>query len=402
MPGILKSVSKQYGNIDSFATPEKVKKALSVCYYGSYDLNEPHNSTYLAGLEKAGIQVREINNPPPPKRDESSKYDSKTQFIRFILKFLFNSIFSFFKLFRVNHLDAIIVGYPGYFDLLPAKIYSIFKRTPLIFNIHISLYETLVIDRQFFQKKTFMAKLLKWYDKLTIELSDAVLVDTQSHCDFFSRLYHIPIKKFHRIFIGADPIFRPTKPDIHNAVKVLFYGTFIPLQGIEYIVRAAKLLQKEPDIIFEIIGRGQTREKILCLAKQLRVNNIHFIEWVDRKELVQKIANADICLGGQFGMTPKADLVIGYKCYQMMACGKAIVVSNSSGNRELLTDGEDCCMCNPGNADDLAKAIMILKNDRMLRKKMEAAAKETFVSKCSSTQIGDDLSKIITVLYQTK
>ncbi len=374
---------------------------MSVCYYGSYDLNEPHNSTYLEGLKKAGIQVKEINNPPPTDRDEGSKYGSIFKLMALVSIFFFNSISLILKLFKVNHLDALIVGYPGYFDLLPAKIYSILKRTPLIFNIHISLYETLVIDRQFFPKQTILAKLLKWCDRITIELSDAVLVDTQAHCDFFSRLYHVPIEKFHRVFIGADPIFKPIKADEHSDITVLFYGTFIPLQGIENIVRAAKLLQEDRDIMFEIIGRGQTREEILRLTQQLHVNNIRFIEWVDRQELVKKIANADICLGGQFGKTPKADLVIGYKCYQMMACGKAIIVSNSSGNRELLTHGEDCYMCNPGSADDLAKAILTLKNNRILRKNLATAIRNTFKSKCSSTRIGDKLSEIITSFQLT-
>ena len=369
---------------------------MSVCYYGSYDLNEPHNTTYLAGLKKAGIQVKEINNPPPERRDESRKYGSIIKLVALVSIFSFNSISLVFKLFKANHFNAVIVGYPGYFDIIPAKIYSILKRTPLIFNIHISLYETLVIDRQFFQEKTILAKILKWYDRVTIKLADAVIVDTQAHCNFFSRLYHLPVGKFRRVFIGADPVFKPVKADKHSAVTVIFYGTFIPLQGIEYIVRAAKLLQEEPDIIFEIIGRGQTREKILRLAKRLNVNNIRFIEWVERDELVKKICAADICLGGQFGKTPKADLVIGYKCYQMMACGKAIIVSNSSGNRELLTHGKDCYMCNPGNADDLAKAVLTLKNDRKLRRSLSKAILNTFNSKCSSTQIGDELGKIIT------
>ena len=375
-------------------------KQLCVCYYGSYDLNEPHNTTYLAGLKEVGIQVNEIHLLPLRERDEAGKYASIPSVVTVIFGFVINSISLFFRLLKTRNIDAVIVGYPGYFDLPPAKIFSVIKRIPVIFNIHISLYETLVIDRQYYKKKSVIAGFIKWYDKLTIHLSDTVIVDTRSHGVFFSKLYDVPAEKFQRVFIGADPIFKPTAPVAHNTVKVLFYGTFIPLQGIDYIVRAADLLRDEPCLKFEIIGRGQTREKILRLANQLRIDNIDFIEWVNRYELVQRIADADICLGGQFGLTPKADLVIGYKCYQMMACGKAIIVSDSRGNLELLTHGNDCYMCKAGDVHDLAEAILTLKNDSVMREKLAAASRQTFTTKSSTAQIGNDLYSIIAMAIE--
>ena len=370
---------------------------MCVCYYGSYDLNEPHNTTYLAGLKEAGVQVKEINIAPLRERDKAGKYVSTASVAVVIFGFAINSISLFFRLLKARNINAVIVGYPGYFDLLPAKVCSFLKRIPVIFNIHISLYETLVIDRQYYKRNSVIAGFLKWYDTLTIHLSDTVIVDTRSHGAFFSQLYDVPVEKFQRVFIGADPIFKPTAPVAHNTVKVLFYGTFIPLQGVEYIVHAANLLKDEPDLKFEIIGRGQTRGKILRLADQLKIGNIDFIEWVDRYELVKRIADADICLGGQFGLTPKADLVIGYKCYQMMACGKAIIISDSRGNRELLSHGTDCYMCKSGDAHDLAGAILKLKNNSVMHEKLAAGSRQTFTTKCSALQIGNDLYDLTAV-----
>ena len=93
---------------------------LLVCYYGLYDLNEPHNSTYLSALKKVGVHVKEIHKPPIRERDKAGKYASLSSFANIISGFVVNSLSLFFKLLKNRNIDAVIVGYPGYFDLIPA------------------------------------------------------------------------------------------------------------------------------------------------------------------------------------------------------------------------------------------------------------------------------------------
>ncbi len=44
--------------------------------------------------------------------------------------------------------------------------------------------------------------------------------------------------------------------------NVLFWGNYIPLQGIKYIILAAKELEKHSDICFTLIGKGQDYNNI--------------------------------------------------------------------------------------------------------------------------------------------
>ncbi|MDZ7343871.1 MAG: glycosyltransferase [candidate division KSB1 bacterium] len=369
---------------------------MRVCYYGSYDLSEPHNSTHIEGLKQAGVEVIECNLPAMPKRDAEGNYRNMVRTIGMALALVKTSLMLFGKLCRQKKLDAIIVGYPGFFDLPFAKLYATLKKIPLIFNVHISLYETIVVDRGYFAKQSLVGRLSKWYDRLLFRLSNVVLADTQSHAEYFAKLYNLSPQKFRRVFIGADPMFRPAASKKESSqIIVLFYGTFIPLQGIEHIVRAADLLKHEKELHFEIIGRGQTQAQIVALAKSLDTTNITFIDWMNRADLVARIAQADICLGGQFGLSEKADLVIGYKCFQMIAMGKATVVSDSKGNRELLTHDFDCYMCKPGDPHALAEAILALKNDAWLRRRIAAESYRTFNTHCSLAKIGNDLRAII-------
>ena len=367
---------------------------LQVCYYGSYDLNEPHNTTHLAGLRAAGVAVVECHLASPKQRDDATNYKSPVRTAAFLFSFVVRSLRLFFKLWRVGHVDAVIVGYPGYFDLPLVKVYAAIKRLPLLFNVHISLYETLVEDRAYFDRHALMGRLLKWYDKLLFRLADAVIVDTQAHGDYFARTYDLPSGKFARVFIGADAEFQPLPFEENGHCNVLFYGTFIPLQGIEHIIAAASILQDSRDVRFKLIGRGQTKEQALQQARSLGCANIEFVDWVTRAELAQEIARADICLGGQFGTTQKADLVIGYKCFQMLAMKKTVIVSNSTGNRELLTHGEDCLMCQAGDGKSLAEAILTIKDDPQRRRALARNAWRRFNDQCRPQRIGETLLQI--------
>lgn len=374
----------------------KRQKPLRICYYGSYDLNEPHNSTYLRALNAVGVEVVECHIPAASKRDDISQYRSFGKTLAFAFGFVRRSLRLFFRLWRVGKVDAVIVGYPGFFDLPLAKIYTKLRRIPLLFNVHISLYETLVVDRSYFLEASLTAKLLKWYDRLLLRLSDVVIVDTRAHGSYYASVYKVPRGKFRRVFIGADPIFRPVPPPPSTGYfRVLFYGTFVPLQGIEFILQAAKHLEHELDVIFEIIGRGQTKAEMVALAKSYDLRNVDFIDWVPLEHLVERIAAADVCLGGQFGLSPKADLVIGYKCFQMMACRKPLIVSDSQGNRELLKHMVSAYMCKAGDGEALARAIMELKHSPTLREQLAQRSWAVFNTHCDFIEIGSTLRNLI-------
>ena len=266
---------------------------------------------------------------------------------------------------RPNY-DMMVVGFPGQ-EVMPLA--RLLTKKPIILDILTSHYGGYILDRQYFNKKSWRAKYYRWMDILACRLADVVLLDTNAHIEFFVKELGLPRDKFLRVFVGTDDgVMKPM--DVSKDTDkflVHFHGHFIPLQGAEYIIEAAHLLRSEP-ILFQIIGKGQDYAKSRARADELKLQNIRWIDQVSYEELVQRINMADVCLGG-FGITEKTKHVSMNKLFEYMACGKPIITGDGLPAREIFTDGENGLLCTRGSGQDIADKIMILfKNPGLMEK----------------------------------
>jgi glycosyltransferase involved in cell wall biosynthesis len=115
---------------------------------------------------------------------------------------------------------------------------------------------------------------------------------------------------------------------------VLFVGQFIPLHGIDTIIRAARLSSSDP-LEWVIIGRGQEEARIRHLLADSPPERLTWRSWVPYDQLTREIADADVCLG-IFGSSTKAACVIPNKVFQILACGRCLVTRDSPAIRELI------------------------------------------------------------------
>ena len=181
---------------------------------------------------------------------------------------------------------------------------------------------------------------------------------------------------------------------------MLFYGKFIPLQGISYIVRAAKILEKDKEVKFEIIGSGQLSDNIKRLSKELDIKNIDFRDWVAYKELPEHILNADVCLG-IFGSTPKAQRGIPIKVYEALAMKKPIITGDTPAAREVFTHKQNALLCKMCNPEALAESIILLKENRELRANIAESGHKLYQEIFSSEQIANRFETALNkYLYQ--
>lgn len=314
---------------------------MTVCYFGLYKPDYSRNNTLISGLKLNGINVIECRTTA-------------------------KGVYKYWDLFKKHLLirrkyDIMVVGFPGFQAAILAKLLT---KKPLIFDAFYSIYDSMVEDRRVVGAKSFKAKYYWFLDWLSCHLADKVILDTKAHIDYFIREFNLRSDKFIRIFVGSDDrVIFPLPYEKKDYFLVHFHGSFIPLQGIEYIVEAAKILEHE-NIKFNIIGRGQTYKEIIDLAYRLGSRNLNFIESVPYGELKDYLGQADVVLG-IFGQTEKAKRVIPNKVYEGLAARRLVLTGDSPAIRELLTDGQDAIFCRLVDANDLADKILEIKNGKI-------------------------------------
>lgn len=302
---------------------------------------------------------------------------------------------------RMKDVDLIFVGYFGQ-PLVP--LIKKLSRKPIIFDAFLSAFDTLCFDRKWFNPNSVFGKFSYWLDKHSCELADRVLLDTNSHIDYFMETFGLGRGKFERVFTGADDaVFHPLNTKkADNKFRVFCYTTYHPLHGVEHIVRAADRLRSYEDIEFEILGRGMEYKKIRKLVDELNAKNIRFADYIPPRDfydkVTQKIAQADICLGGHFANLGKAKRTIAEKTFEFIAMKKPVIIGDNAASKELFTNRKDALMVEMANAEALAEAILELRNDAQLREKIAEEGYKVFRNQCTPKLIGSQIKEIMTEL----
>jgi glycosyltransferase involved in cell wall biosynthesis len=144
---------------------------------------------------------------------------------------------------------------------------------------------------------------------------------------------------------------------------VVFHGTFIPLQGLPTIIRAAKLLE-DKRIRFRIVGDGQERPAIEQLVQDLAVSNVELVGRVPREQVPREIAAASLCFG-IFGTSEKAGRVVPNKLFECLAVGRPVITADTPAIRAAFSGEVE--VVPPGDPEELAVKIeTLLANPRRL------------------------------------
>jgi len=371
----------------------------SVCFFGTYESTFPRTRTLKRACQIKGYEVMECHKPFWENMREKVDLFSLKSAIKLGFRLLLIYISLSIRYLSLKEHDAVVVGYNGYFDMPLAKLLTKIRKKKLIFTPVFPLYETLVEDRSYVSRASLKSRIIHWIDEISGRLADLIIIETKTYLRYYCDKFKIPEKKFFQIPLGADEknyYNRPPKEKLkdENLLKVLFYGKFIPLQGISTIVRAAKILEEDRELEFEIIGSGQLSPQIKKLSQELDIKNIDFIDWVKYEKLPEHILDAHICLG-IFGSTPKAQRGIPIKVYEALAMKKPVITGDTPAAREVFIHKKNALLCPVGSPKSLADLIVLLKENKKMREDIAKQGFELYQELFSSNQIANRFEMIL-------
>jgi len=351
---------------------------MRIVFWGTYDLGKPRNRILLRGLRENNIDVIECHTNLWQGVEDKSQIAGFKNKLCFGIKWVFSYPGLVLRYLRLPKHDVTFIGYMGHLDVLILSFFARMRSIPIVWDAFLSLYDTVVQDRKLVRPKHPLARLLYLWEWLACRAAALVILDTEAHAEYFRQNFRLSRNHVGATLVGAETEIFPSYPsrlivseskDHAAALKILFYGQFIPLHGIETIIQAAIRLKKNELIRWIIIGKGQEAEKVRNMLGKHSLPQLTWLPWVDYERLVEYIHHADICLG-IFGDSDKANRVIPNKIFQILAAGKPLITRDSSAIRELLHDDiPGIILVQPADPEALADKIKSLSEKTISRQK---------------------------------
>lgn len=162
----------------------------------------------------------------------------------------------------------------------------------------------------------------------------------------------------------------PVDDAARNAGEILFLGLIGPRKGTFDLIEAfADVAPKHPGAQLIIGGNGQVDEAGAFIRERGVEGRAVLAGWVDGPK------KAELLKTGSIYVLPSYNEGLPMSVLEAMAAGLAVVTTRVGGIPELVTDGVDGILIEPGDRAALSRALAgLLENDE-LRRRMAAAGR---------------------------
>jgi glycosyltransferase involved in cell wall biosynthesis len=180
---------------------------------------------------------------------------------------------------------------------------------------------------------------------------------------------------------------------------VLYAGIFGIAQGMEQLCDVVEQLKKNHSVHFLFIGEGPVKDQVIQLQKRKKLDNLTVLNEIPREDIPDYISAVD-CSLVPLKKSPTFLGALPSKMFDCMACERPVVLSVDGEARRVLEKSGGGIFVEPGNTDQMVKAILRLKNDPVLRRKMGLAGRrfveKNYSRKQKAIELEELLLKIVT------
>lgn len=162
--------------------------------------------------------------------------------------------------------------------------------------------------------------------------------------------FGVPLRKIRFLphFIDAE-IYEPA---FSNKGYFVFLGRLEKIKGVDVLLRAIQSSKLSQQIKLKIIGDGSEKTALMDYCERKNLNSIEFFGFVSEEEKIR------IMQGAIMTIVPSVWYeTFGLVILESFALGKAVIASRIGGIPEIVNEGENGLLFNPGDSEDLRKKI---------------------------------------------
>lgn len=178
----------------------------------------------------------------------------------------------------------------------------------------------------------------------------------------FAQLYQIP---------PAESLLQDCTTSVRDPQSrqpvFLFVGSIIPRKGLDLLLQACTILQKQGyrDYTLRVVGEGSQREELEAFCQEHNLSeSVQWLGRVDYDRIHTCFQTADIFI------LPTLEDTLGLVVFEAMVFGKPVLCSQWAGIKEIVVDGENGYHFDPNQPEQLAEMMRRLIDDPALLESM--------------------------------
>lgn len=297
------------------------------------------------------------------------EFDKKNKFSRIknILSYFFNAISATFKSGKQDIIFTI--SQPPVLGGILGTIGKIIKHGKLIYNIQDFNPEQ--IEAVKYSHNKTIINILKSLDKFSCKHSDMIVVVGNDMIETLKKRFKDKIPKNIVInnWIDEKDIFPlknndlkvmefKKKYNLQNKFIFMYSGNLGLYYDLENIIKVMAEFKNDKNIAFVFVGNGVVKNKLVDFVTQNNIDNIKFIPYQKKKDLIYSLNAADVHIvtnaKGIKGIS------VPSKIYGILAAGKfslGILEKDSEARNIIENSGSGICV-EPNNYKALKEVII--------------------------------------------
>jgi glycosyltransferase involved in cell wall biosynthesis len=160
-----------------------------------------------------------------------------------------------------------------------------------------------------------------------------------------------------------------------DCLSMVTFARLDGAKGLPYLLKAiSKVKAIHPSVDFKVYGKGALLSELIEYANQLDMEGekIFVGAFAGRKQLSHILTHADIFVMSSIREGQPVALV------EAMAYGCAVVCTSVGGIPELIQDGINGLLCEPGDPESLVQKMLALIEDPALRFRLGREARKSY------------------------
>jgi glycosyltransferase involved in cell wall biosynthesis len=191
--------------------------------------------------------------------------------------------------------------------------------------------------------------------------------------------------KANRVMLGPPGVdvdrFDWEDPPPFGPPKILYAGSIDAGRGARVLVRAMVAIAREHDARLVLAGPMVSAQFEAALRDSIRElgleSKIDITGPIDHEALPRLIASATVCVvPAASDLTPNPTVMYPTKLLEYMACKRAIVAPRRDTVTMVVENGREALLFEPGDPIDLARKVLRLLGEPMLRERLAQGAYE--------------------------